>query len=251
MKPEIKKFLFFLFLTFSYSLQAIVRAYQYSYVYFFGFMIAVAFLYVIKNKYIGALAGVVLLVATEFYDTNYKFLTVIAFLLICAHRNLHFSLLPEEKKKKDSGGFSFICVQLAIFATIALFIYSSVLLINDTKINNDTMDFSRVYLILMWFIGIFVYSLFKNKSDKHKKSANKINKSVSDSLRFMYLVSILGFSATVLFTYAKTGFILISYNAIFFPWFVYICAMVYNCDPYIESLAKSIEESIHKISYKK
>lgn len=247
MKSETKKALFFLFLAITYSLQAIVSVYQFSYVYFFGFMVAVALLYVIKNKYIGAFAGILILMAAEFYDTNYKYLTVIAFLLICAHKNLKFDLSDETKKKKDSSGFSFILVQLTVFATIALFVYDFIL-IAKTEVNIVVEIFSRAAMIFLWLIVILVYSLLNNHS--MKKSSVKINKQLSGSLRFMYLVSIFAFSATVLFSYAEVGSIHISYNAVFFPWFLYICSMVYNGDPYVKSLAESIGNLLKKISYK-
>lgn len=247
MKSETKKSLFFLFLTATYFSQAINDAYKFSFVYFFGFMIAVAVLYVIRNKYIGTFIGSALLLAMEFYSADYKQLTVIAFLLICAHKILMSD--SSSNKSNNASGFSFICVQLSIFVTIALFIYDFILM-SEGLPNLSSMRLNRTVMIFIWLIGTFIYSLHKNKKDKKKKSSDKLNKQLSAALRFMYFVSILGFAATVLFFCAKFEKLDISYTAVFFPWFVYICSMVYNGDPYIIALANSIEKALIKNSDK-
>lgn len=247
MKTETKKALCFLFIVITYCLQAIVKIYSFCCLYIFSFMASVALVYVIKNKYLGFLAGAMVLVATEFYDSNYKYLTAIAFLLICAHRNLVSAEGSCKKGKKDTDVFSFLLVQLALFLSIALFLYCAVL-IQSTTINSAATNFHRVLLIYLWIIGIFIYSVCKSR--KSKGNIHKIDKQLSSNLRFMYLVSFFALSATVLFSYAKIGHIHMTYDVIYFPWFTYICSMVYNGDPYIKSLAESIGNLLTKISYK-
>ncbi len=244
MKAETKKILFFLFLTVTYFTQAINNAFKFSFVYFFGFMLAVALLYVIRNKYIGTVIGLIPLLAMEFYNTDYKQLTVVAFLLICAHKNL-----ITDTDNNKTNVFSFVLVQLSIFATVALFIYDFILIAKYNPVL-ITGHFSRTVLIFGWFIGMLLYSFSENKKDNRKKSSRKIGGSVASSLRFIYLVSIFGFAATVLFYQSRTGYLDISNTAIFFPWFVYICSTVYNGDPYVGSLTESISDLFTEIAYK-
>lgn len=250
MKSETKKIIFFLFLAVAYFSQAFTDAFEFSFVYFFGFMLAVAILYIIKNIYIGTLAGLVLLSAMEFYDTDYKQLTIIPFLLICAHKHLITDTGNNSKGKKNTSSFYFVCVQLSIFATIALFIYDFILISNNHPSDAPSTLFSRTTLILLWFVGMFVYSVVARKSNKLQTHTFKMNKALSGNLGFMYLVSILAFMATVLFCFIRVKYMNISYHAIYFPWFIYICSMVYNGDPYIKSLAESIGNLLTKISYK-
>ncbi len=261
MKSETKKNLFFLFLVFAYTLQALVKKYEFNYIYFLGFVATVALLYVIKNKYLGAITGTVILVAMDFHDTKYKYLTILAFLLICAHKTLMADMNNKDKSNKNSSHFSFLCVQLTIFATVALSIYSFIL-IADRKFNIDAITLSRAFMIMFCLVAIFVYSITKNFNGKHQKNSAKINKQLSDSLRFIYLVSIFSFLATVLYYNAQTEYTVLHYNAqieyidipyeaVYLPWFVYLCSTMYNNDPYVASLVGDIEAVLTKISNKK
>lgn len=250
MKSETKKALFFIFLIAAYSLQAIVRRFSFPYIYILGFIASVICVYVIKNKHLGFFIGIAVLLAMIFYDANYICLTVIAFLLICAHKNLMQNISSDNKKKQTTNDFSFVCVQFSLLAAIALIIYSFILTI-DSGISITKISSGSPVIILFWLAGLFVYSPLQNKKDKQNKSSDKMNKQLFSSFRFMYLVSILGFAATVFFwCCVKDGDIEISNNAVFFPWFVYICSMIYNNDPYIRALSESVENLLNNISDK-
>ena len=249
MKSELKKALFFLFIALAYISQSFTDAYPFSYVYHFGFIAVITLLYIIKNKYIGTFLGLGLLSAMDFYNSDYKYLTIIAFLLISAHKNLVSDTNNDKLTKNNSNLFSFICTQVSIIAGIALLVYDFIL-ISQTDNYATAVQLKRAVMIFFWFIGVFVYSLSKSKNNKKSKNSNKIIKQISDNLKFMYLVSIIAFLATVLFTYAKINFISMDYGTIYLPWFIYVCTMVYNGDPYIKSMADSITSLLNKISYK-
>ncbi len=248
MKNETKKVLFYLALIVIYIFQGISEGYEFSYVYYLSFILSVAVLYIIKNKYIAALTGIGLLSAAWFYNSNYIMLTVTAFLLICAHKNLMADINFDKKRKKDINIFSFCCIQAAILAGAALFVYDFILL-SDEYVDVSALVFSKAALIVVWLVGILVYSFYKSRIKKPKYSLN-ISKGVSDSLRFMYLVSILAFAATALFAYVKNSQISIQPQSIFFPWFVYVCSMVYNGDVYVEAFSKDLEGYLQKVSNK-
>ena len=245
MKNETKKALFYLALIVVYIFQGISEGYEFSYVYYFGFILSVAVLYIIKNKYISALAGIGLLSATWFYNSDYMKLTVTAYLLICAHKYLMSDISAGKKRKKDANVFSFCCVQAAILAGAALLIHSIALLSSEYA-NVSTTVFTRASFTVIWLVGLSIYSFYKSRSKSPKHSVN-ISKGVSDSLRFMYVVGILSFVATALFAYAKNSQMVIQPQSIFFPWFVYICSMVYNNDVYVEAFAKDLENNLQKI----
>ena len=246
MKNETKKVLFFIFLIALYLLQGIGHSFMFGSVYVFGFLAAVILLYIIKNKFIGFLSGLILLLAMEFYDTHYKQLTVLAFLLICTHKNILSEISCDNKtRRKKANGFTFFCIQITILTTIALFIYDFVLLPDAS--GSDLIFFSRSVLIYIWLIGLFIYSLKSKHQATIIKQANKEN---LNNLRFTYLVSIFSFSATVLYFYIRIAPMSLHHTVVFFPWFVYICSMLYNGDVYIKALAKSVEESLEKISNK-
>lgn len=248
MKSETKKALFFLTLIGVYLLQGISEGHKFSYVYCFGFIFSVVLLYIINNKFIAVLTGVCLLLTTLLYDKQYAPLTVIAFFLISAHKALMQDVNVDKKSKKEFNGFSFCCVQISVLSTVALFIYDFMFL---SKVNMifSLAVISRAILIFILIIGLFVYSCFKSKT-KQNKTSLKISKGFSDSLRFIYLVSIISFFSTVWFSYVRISYMNMSYDIVFFPWFVYICTMAYNGDVYLEALAKDAEGLLEKISYR-
>lgn len=246
---KIKKVLFFLVISLVYISQAFTSEHPFGYIYYFGFMLAVVLLYIIRSKYLSILLSLALLVAMEFYNANYKYLTVIAFLLIVAHKNLTYDMNFIPKNKISSFHFSSFCVQTSIFLTVVLFIYSLILISKNNPFSS-VQRLSRTVLIMIWLIGVFLYSIYRDKNKNKQKCAIKINKNLSNKLQYMYLVSIIAFLTTVLFTYAKSNTLIMDYHTIYFPWFTYICTMIYNSDPYIESMAESIENLLNKISYK-
>jgi hypothetical protein len=244
MKNETKKVLLFIVLIALYLLQGIGHNIMFGSVYLFGFLAAVILLYVIKNKFIGFLSGLALLLAMEFYDSDYKQLTVLAFLLICIHKDLLTDINYEKSKRKKRSSFSFFCIQITIIFTIALLIYDFIEF--PDKYLPDLIFFNRSILIFIWLIGLFIYSIkATHTQDKVLKQANK---EVLNNLRFTYFVSIFSFIATVLYFYIRIAPMKLHHTVVFFPWFVYICAMLYNGDVYIKSLANSIESLLEKIS---
>ncbi len=243
MKSELKKLLFFIILAAVYLLQAIDHAYPFSYVYFFGFAAAVVLLYVIRNQYLGFLCGAAVITAMGFYNTDYIFLTALAFILICAHKDLDFTVSNGTKKKAQTNGFSSFCTQLSFFSGIALLIYSIYLISKLDYLPWHLID--RALLIFIWLILLFVCSITANKNGKNPV---RISKALSGNLKFIYLVSIISFSATVLYSLARNSYILINYNALYFPWFVYVCSIFYNDDPHTKVLTDSVENILLKIS---
>ncbi len=246
MKTENKKILFFLFLVITYILQANTEEYKFSHVYFFGFLLATALLYVLKNKCIGALAGITLLLAEEFYNANYKYLTILAFLAICIHKNLMVDINNATEKKKSISAFSFSLIQVLFLATVALFIYDFILLSNSPLVFS-AIHLSSIVMIIFILVGLFIYSLFKDKGKQ--KNHLQLKKQLSSSLRYLYFIDIFSFFSTALFFFTKSS-LQISHTVVFFPWYIYICSIFYNEDPHISLLIKDVETILLKISYK-
>lgn len=246
MKKETKKDIFFLFVVIAYSLQAIARDSSADYViYISGIIVSAALLHIIKNRYLGALAGLAVIALMEFFDPYCKFLTVIPFLLICAHKSLTANASEAKKKEKDStDSYSFFIVQACLFLSIGLVIYC---LVSGTE-NQGYYFLPRSYLIFFWLVGMLIYSFLEERSGKKGKGMKKSGKSLSSGLQFLYFVSVIAFSATVFFSCAKRWGISFSHNVIYLPWFIFICSMVYNGDPYIEAMSSRIESFLVKIS---
>ena len=248
MKSETKKALFFIFLIATYSLQAIVRNFSFPYIYILGFTFSTVCIYIVKNKYLSFFIGIATMLIMNFYDTDYKYMTVIAFCLICAHKSLMSLSGGNRKSRKQTDSFSFLLVQASLILSVLLFVYSLVLIISSEK-RSFVISSGKVLLISIWIVGILLYCLFVNKSKKN--NVLKKDRQLSGSLCYMYIVCFIGFSSTLLFTCAD-------YNSrlnmptvtVLFPWFVYICSMVYNGDPYIIAIANSIEKTLNKISDK-
>ena len=243
MKKDIKKDIFLPFVLIFYCFHGIVsdaniKSYK-VYIYILVNIVAAALLYVIKNKYISLICSLVPLVAMAFIEPECLYFSVIPILMICAHKNIISEMAESDnrKAKNDSIFYTFL-TQGCLFLSVAFVIYDLVLMIENQNTNIPTyLQYSL--FILFWLLIVFVFSLIDSHKNKNEKKMQKIFKG---KLRFLYFISVFGFFATMFYCCVQEKTLAFTRFVILFPWLLFVCATIYNDDPYIKALSDEFEK---------
>lgn len=245
MKKNIKKELFFIFVVAAYLLQGAIDELTINrpYLYVAGTIISTVLLFLIKNKYISLASSLAVVLALEFYDSHYKFFMLIPILLIFNHKNILIDIKQSEAQKKaQKNASSFWSRQICLFLSAALVIYSFVLLFEKPNVYFPQYVYRSMFIFIALLV-IFIYSVTDSRNDKNLKKAMKGNLA---NLRYLYFTGLIGFLATAFYCLVADWAAVFSKYIAFLPWFIYLCTLFYNNDPYIKSLSDKLENILGK-----
>ena len=199
-------------------------------------------LYVIKNKNIGALVSVAVSAAFCFYKLNYLVYAAPSLFLIIAHKNLTSSEDKNHNRKNDDGLF-YNCISLSFISGIATLIYSFNRISGLYSVSG--FYYLRYELTIMLFLLLFVWlfadSLGAFEKKKGQKSRIDKNNNKGQKFRAIYAANIVCYLGTVFYYHSIITGTTQNVRIIFFPWFLYVYSIVYNHDPYIQSLFQKVE----------
>ncbi|MGN1443721.1 MAG: hypothetical protein ACI4XE_07720 [Acutalibacteraceae bacterium] len=199
-------------------------------------------LYMIKNRKIGALAAVAISAVFCFYKINYLFYAAPSLFLIIAHKDLTSSEDTNHNRKNDDSLF-YNCISLGFLSGIATLIYSFIK-ISELSSMSDFYYLRyelTIMLFLLLFIWLFAKSLgaFENKKSqtfKFEKNSKKVQK-----FRVIYAANIICYLGTVFYYHSIISGTTMDVRIIFFPWFLYVYSIIYNKDPFVQSLFQKVE----------
>ncbi len=211
------------------------------------FISATVILYLIRNKYIAYGFSVTLLLLSSFYDECCVFFMMPAFLLIIIYRNLTVKLSVSHKKNQHniSSENAWLLLLNAFGAGIGF--YSLVKIIH-TNPDVYMRDFIVVPIILIILGAVFALGSFSKTVKNNVKKGYKMVNSEYSILSFINFVALFLFANNVLYNYAKYPELKFSFIAINLPWVVWLCVLVYEKNPIIDTMFELLEKKLRKVS---
>ncbi len=241
-KKDIKKDVFFIYIAIAFTLQNISGVFSIrNYIFVVGVMLSLIPVYVLKNRYLATVCCVAVVSALSFWNSKYIFFSLIAILLICTHKNI-VSNISDKAKKKKGDLFTSLLMQACFFLSIGLIIYSFIIFIEREQ-SLRSFSLGRLNNLLFCFVALMVFAVWC----EHKKAIKKS----SGELSFFHFICVLGCVGATLYYNIESWPSSIGSFTAFFPWFLLLCSMFYNDDPYIKLLSDKIEDILSKASDKK
>lgn len=238
---RISVFLFFALLWFSSALYNFSNIDSVLYV--IVIFASVCSLYLIKNRRIGALVAVAISAVFCFFKINYLFYAIQTLFLIIAHKDL---TSPEDKNqnRKNDDNLFYNCISLSFLSGIATLIYSLINIFE--KSSRPGLFFLRYELTIVLILLLFIWLLAKSfgafdNEKSQKPGIDKKSKKVQ-KFRVLYAVSIVCHIGTFFYYYSLISGTSLDIRIIYSPWFLYVYSIVYNNDPYIQSLFQKAEK---------
>ena len=165
--------------------------------YLIGFIAATVVLYIIKNKYLALVLGIIILIASSLYDISCIVFSIPAFLLISVYRSAIPKLKQSDKKNQRHAATEAFFLQMLFLLGIAGVIYFFIRSINS-DFDAYIGDFEGATLICLALIEVFAIGCFSKVVKANIKNIYKISTHNYSTLNLFNFIALFLFIITLL-----------------------------------------------------
>lgn len=184
---------------------------------------------IMRDKIIGWLISVVIVVMFNINNKEYLFLSLFVLILAITYKE---TLDRDNVSKKD---FSTIFIIISICFGIFVLIYS---ISSYFAVNQQTYftDFSHKEYIIVFFllVALFCMSVVARRSIDNN----------SAKLRIVYFINIIFYIEMLFFCYVSLNGDSHHCEVILFPWYAYLCMLVCDEDPVVMGAFKTVDKKV-------
>ena len=183
------------------------------------------------------------MVAVSIYNFEYLSFWCPSIFLLGSHKFIVDEVYEKKKNKTKDSLVSIYTTTSMILIFVQFISFFFVYKAEEEHYFKSTFLILRIIVV---FVLFFTY-LFSQTYDKKEKKRQGIVKSVTDSLRLIYIVSAVGIVISMFNYFFANKISLRSVRTEFLGWYVFIISIINSKDPFLEAGMKKIKKFLSAI----